>query len=318
MALHAIILAAGKGTRMKSELLKVAHLVAGKPIVEYVVDTVRGLGVDSIYIVVGHQAEVLKKSISDESIHFVMQADQLGTGHAVMQVGHTTTFTPTDHVLVLAGDCPLIDATELQKLMATHIESNAYATILTTKMEKPGTYGRILRGQMGSVIGIREAKDCDATQLGITEVNTGVYVFQAGPLFNSLAKITTNNSQHEYYLTDVIHILKRDGHPVSAYQTARSDTTIGVNTRADLAMINQLIYQQNNEHVMKEGVTIIDPSTTFIDSTASIGLDTIIHPFTVIYGHTQIGCNCIVGPHVYMMNATVESDSYIPPFTRLE
>ena len=317
MTLHAIILAAGKGTRMKSDLLKVAHLVAGKPIVEYVVDTVNALSVDSINVVVGHQADVLMTAIKGPSIRFVMQEEQLGTGHAVMQVARTHSFHPTDSILVLAGDCPLIRESELQRLVATHLETNAYATILTTMMTQPGTYGRILRGKMGSVMGIREAKDCTEEQLTITEVNTGVYVFQAGPLMGALGQLTTNNAQHEYYITDVIHILKQDGLPISATLTPDSEHAIGVNTRADLATINRLIYEHNNQHFMREGVTIIDPGSTFIDSTVTIGLDTIIHPFATIYGHTHIGPHCVIGPHTYLMDARIDANTYLPPFTRM-
>lgn len=317
MGLKAVILAAGKGTRMKSDVLKVAHSVAGKPIVSYVVDTVSALDVDNIYLVVGHQADLLKSSVTHEKMTYVLQEEQLGTGHAVTQVAAHLTPSPDDTIIVLAGDCPLIEESTLRSLIAIHTESNASATILTTMMNEPGTYGRILRGKMGSVLGIREAKDCSPDELQVTEVNTGVYVFQSSALFESLTEVTTNNAQAEYYLTDVIQILKKKGRPVSAFCTPRSDHAIGVNTRMDLAAINKILYQNNNLHFMQEGVSIVDPDSTFIDSTVTIGHDTIIHPFSVIQGHTHIGRGCVVGPHVYIRDGRIEQESVIPPFTKM-
>lgn len=317
MALKAIILAAGKGTRMKSDVLKVAHSVAGKPIVSYVVDTVSAMDVTDIFLVVGHQADLLKKSVQDEKITYVLQEAQLGTGHAAQQVAPHLNAKSPDTILVLAGDCPLIEASTLRNLIAIHTESNAAVTILTTVMTDPGTYGRILRGKMGTVLGIREAKDCTAEELQVNEVNTGVYVFQVPDLFESLEDVTTNNAQKEYYLTDVIQILKKKRRAVSAYCTPRSDHAIGVNTRMDLAAINKILYQNNNLHFMQEGVTIVDPDTTFIDSTVMIGHDTIIHPFSVIQGQTKIGTGCVVGPHVYIRDGRIEHLSVIPPFTKM-
>ncbi len=318
MALKAVVLAAGKGTRMKSDLLKVAHLVAGKPIVSYVVDTVDALGASDIYLVVGHQADRIKSSVRHPKIEYILQTEQLGTGHAVMQVApYVSAGNDDDTVLVLAGDCPLIEEATLRNLVAIHGESNASATILTTNMEQPGTYGRILRGKMGTVLGIREAKDCAPDELRVNEVNTGVYAFKSGDLFRALNSVTTNNSQKEYYLTDVIQILKESGHPISAYRTDRSDHAIGVNTRMDLAAINKILYRNNNHHFMAEGVTIVDPDSTFIDSTVTIGQDTIIQPFSVIQGCTTIGSGCVVGPHVYIQNATISDQSVIPPFSKM-
>jgi bifunctional UDP-N-acetylglucosamine pyrophosphorylase/glucosamine-1-phosphate N-acetyltransferase len=317
MGLKAVILAAGKGTRMKSDVLKVAHGVAGKPIVSYVVETVSELDVSDIFLVVGHQAELLKSAISHPKVTYVLQEEQLGTGHAVMQVADHLDLYADDIVIVLAGDCPLIEDATLRNLIAIHGESNAAATILTTNMECPGTYGRILRGKMGTVLGIREAKDCSPDELQIKEVNTGVYVFQVQDLFKSLNQVTTNNAQREYYLTDVIQILKKNGQPIAAYRTERSDHAIGVNTRMDLAAINKILYRNNNLYFMQEGVTIVDPDSTFIDSTVCIGHDTIIQPFSVIQGNTHIGSRCVIGPHVFIKDAKIEDNSIIPPFTKM-
>jgi bifunctional UDP-N-acetylglucosamine pyrophosphorylase/glucosamine-1-phosphate N-acetyltransferase len=241
MALKAIILAAGKGTRMKSEMLKVAHEVAGKPIINHVIDTVKELGVDDIILVIGHQAELIKEITGYANVKYVMQEEQLGTGHAVMQVEPIIDINQNDTIVVLAGDCPLIEASTLQSLLAIHSESNASGTILTTMMDNPANYGRMLRGKMGTVVGIKEAKDCSAEELAIQEINTGIYCFQAKELFYALHQITNQNAQKEYYLTDVIHILKNKGDAISAFCTHNSNEVIGINTRMDLANINRII-----------------------------------------------------------------------------
>lgn len=318
MALSAIILAAGKGTRMKSDILKVAHHVAGKPIVEYVLDTVLGLDISHVYMVVGHQSDIIKNAIHHPSITYVDQSEQLGTGHAVLQVTPYIKSTNNDAIIVLAGDCPLIQEKTLKNVLAVHKESNASATILTTIMHAPGSYGRILRGKMGRVASIREAKDCTPQELEIKEINTGVYVFNANDLFATLPALQTNNAQNEYYLTDVIHLLKAKGKPIEAYCTPDSDEAIGINTRMDMAKINGIIYQHNNQILMQEGVTIVDPSSTFIDSTVSIGRDSIVYPFTVIRGNAQIGTNCHIGPHAVLSGCTLPNDSTVKPFSIVE
>jgi bifunctional UDP-N-acetylglucosamine pyrophosphorylase / glucosamine-1-phosphate N-acetyltransferase len=315
MGLHAIILAAGKGTRMKSDILKVAHRVAGKPIVEYVLDTVSSLGVDGVYMVVGHQAELIQSSLAHPKMTYVTQAEQLGTGHAVMQVAPYFQSNTTDSVIVLAGDCPLISEATLRNLLAVHTESNAAATVLTTMMDPPGTYGRIHRGKMGRLAGIKEAKDCTPKELEIREINTGVYIFNAKYLFAILPELSTNNAQNEYYLTDVIHMLKARGKSIEAYCTPDSDQAIGINTRMDMAKINAILYQNNNQILMQEGVTIVDPASTFVDSTVKIGRDSILNPFTVIRGETQIGHNCQIGPHAVLTDCQVDDNSVVPPFS---
>jgi bifunctional UDP-N-acetylglucosamine pyrophosphorylase/glucosamine-1-phosphate N-acetyltransferase len=303
---------------MKSEKLKVMHQVAGKPIVNYVVETVQKLGVDEVLMVVGHQAELVRQSLSQPNISFVLQKEQLGTGHAVMQVIPALKGKKDHTLLVLAGDCPLIELETLENLLATHRESNAAATILTAKLDEPDGYGRIIRGKMGTVIAIRESKDCTASERKIREINTGTYVFQMKPLFESLGQLNTDNKQQEYYLTDVVDILKKEGKSVAAYRTENADQVLGINTRLDLSKINQILYQRNNEMFMHEGVTIIDPNTTFIDSTVHIGRDTIIYPFCNILAHTVIGNNCQVGPNCFIRNGKIAAGSVVTPFTKID
>lgn len=309
MAVKAIILAAGKGTRMKSEMLKVAHSVAGKPIINYVIDTVKSLGVDEVILVIGHQAELIQEITSYANAKYVLQKEQLGTGHAVMQVEPILNLSQNDTLIVLAGDCPLIEADTLANLLDIHKESNSCATILTTIMDDPGNYGRILRGKMGTVMGIKEAKDCSPDELKIDEINTGIYCFQAKELFYALHQITNQNAQKEYYLTDVIHILKNKGDTIDAFCTNNVNEVIGINTRMDLAHINRIIYDQTHLRLMQEGVTIIDPATTFIDSTVKIGIDTIIYPFTVLQGKTNIGQNCAIGPFTFLKDKNIPNNT---------
>lgn len=318
MGLKAVVLAAGKGTRMKSEILKVVHQVAGKPIINHVVDTVVELGAEDIYIVVGHQADLVKRNIQQKNTHFVYQEEQLGTGHAVLQVKPYLDLNKEDTLIILAGDCPLINEETLHNLIAIHEESNALGTVLTAMMDDPGSYGRILRGQMGTITGIKEAKDCSKEEKEIIEINTGVYAFQVKALFEHLEQVNTNNTQKEYYLTDVIHLLKEDGGAVASHCCENSNDVIGINTRADLARINQIIYQKNNHHFMQEGVTIIDPSTTFIDSTVQIGVDTIIEPFTIIRENSCIGSHCRIGSHSYIVNGTIANASQLAPYTHIQ
>ncbi len=305
MSVKAVILAAGKGTRMKSEFVKVAHTVAGKPVVNYVIEAVLAASAKSVIVVVGHQAELVQELSSGyPNMSYVLQAEQLGTGHALMQVvPHLT--DPNDTVVVLAGDCPLIKPDTLQALLAVHAQSHAAGTILTTEMADPASYGRILRDEAGHVLAIREAKDCTPDERAVREINTGIYCFSAGLLVDSLQKITTNNVQKEYYLTDVLEILRQAGHGVAAYCTPNSEQAIGINTRMDLAEINRVIYDQNNLHFMTEGVTLTDPATTFIDASVQIGRDTLIHPFCVIRGDTVIGSGCEIGPHAYLVDQSV-------------
>lgn len=312
MLKKAIILAAGKGSRMKSETLKVLHKVAGKPVLQYVVDAVNACGMDEIYIVIGHQGEQVEAAIQDKKVSFVEQKEQLGTGHAVMQVLPQLTDTQDATILVLAGDCPLISPNTIAKLLQMHEESNARATILSTEMKNPASYGRILRTELGNVTGIKEAKDCTAEELKIKEINTGIYAFEKKSFIDALSKITTNNAQGEYYLTDVIHILKGKKEVVDAYCTPDSDQAVGINTRMDLATINQILYQKTNLKHMENGVTIVDPSSTFIDSDVLIGQDTVIEPFNVLRGST------IIGEAVHIKSFNRIENEVIPKNTTLQ
>lgn len=313
--IKAIILAAGKGTRMKSHKIKVLHHVGGKPVVAYVIETVKKIGVTHPYLVVGYQADELKQELNDGSLQYVLQEQQLGTGHAVMQVAPFLEGHPDEKVVILAGDCPLIQPETLKNLLDLHDGQGSSGTILSVEMDEPGNYGRILRNGQGFVDGIREAKDCNPEQLKVKEINTGVYMFNGADLKYALGKLDTNNAQNEYYLTDVFHIMKKEGRIICAYCMQDPDQAIGINTRMDLAMINSVIQRRINTKWMEEGVTLLDPATTFIDDTVDIGKDTVVSPCVVLKGHTKIGEGCDIGAFSHLTNAVVHSGDVIPPYT---
>lgn len=297
---------------MKSGLIKVAHEVGGQPIVRYVCDAVSQLRrLDGIMMVVGYQADVVRQVVNDDRVQYVMQEAQLGTGHAVLQAESHMDLKEDEHVLVLAGDVPLIQANTLNQLVDTHIKDEAFATVLTADIPDAGTYGRILRDSGGDVVGIREAKDCTPEEKRITEFNTGIYLFRSQALFSALKGVNTENSQGEYYLTDVIEGLQKQGRRISALCIADVNEIQGINTRMDLAKVNQVIYDQTNEQLMASGVTLLDPSSTFIDRGVEIGQDTIIYPFCVIQGASKIGKNCVIRSHQELVDQTIPDNKVV-------
>jgi len=315
MKIDAIILAAGKGTRMKSEKLKVLHNVAGKHMLQYILYAVSQLDIDNIYLIVGHQKEEVKNIVNNDKVIFIEQIEQNGTGHAVMQ---TTPYLKNKegYTLVLNADCPLITKETLNSLINFHLETNANTTILTTELENPYGYGRIIRGPMGSIQRIVEERDASPKIKEIKEVNTAFYCFNNLDLFPALEKLKPNNDQGEYYLTDVVKIQKDTGKNIQGLLCEDYDEVMGINNRKDLAKANKIIYMRHNNYLMREGVTILDPETTYIDSNVEIGTDTIIHPFTIIHGDSKIGKNCIIGPHVILENSIINDNEVVPPFKK--
>ncbi|MFC1771278.1 bifunctional N-acetylglucosamine-1-phosphate uridyltransferase/glucosamine-1-phosphate acetyltransferase [Candidatus Margulisiibacteriota bacterium] len=311
-----IILAAGKGTRMKSDKLKVMHQVGAQHIISYVLEAVMRLKAAAIYMIVGHQSQKLEEFLPKD-VNLVEQKEQLGTGHAVMQAAKYFSGNKNETVLVLPGDCPLIKTETLNKLYSLHKQEKADATILTTKLKDPASYGRILRGETGLVHGIREAKDCSREELAIKEVNTGIYLFSSTILFEALKKVTTDNKQGEYYLTDVIEIMVKAKNIIVAYCTDDAEETRGINSRKDLAAVNKNIYSKINDDLMANGVTILDPHTTYVDATAKISKDVEIAPFTIIKGKTVIEKNCVIGPYSYLENCKVTAGQIVPPDSKL-
>lgn len=305
----AIILAAGKGTRMKSKLYKVLHPVAGKPMVEHILNRVIETQPAEIVTVVGHGAEMVKEKLGSCS-KYALQAEQLGTGHAVLQAAGILK-GKAGTTLVISGDTPLLTKETLNNLFEYHDRKNASATILTAHAEDPAGYGRIIRDHVGIVDRIVEQKDATIEEAKVQEINTGTYCFDNIKLFDALEKIGTDNVQGEYYLTDIIEILKGEGENVAAYLTPDFEESMGVNDRAALAKADAIMRQRISRMHMMNGVTIIDPLTTYIDDGVVIGADTVIEPGVSIKGNTVIGEDCVIGAHSRITDSTIDDEVVI-------
>ncbi|MFP7234099.1 bifunctional UDP-N-acetylglucosamine diphosphorylase/glucosamine-1-phosphate N-acetyltransferase GlmU [Bacillus subtilis] len=305
----AVVLAAGQGTRMKSKLYKVLHPVCGKPMVEHVVDEALKLSLSKLVTIVGHGAEEVKKQLGDKS-EYALQAEQLGTAHAVKQA---QPFLADEKgvTIVICGDTPLLTAETMEQMLKEHTQREAKATILTAVAEDPTGYGRIIRGENGAVQKIVEHKDASEEERLVTEINTGTYCFDNEALFRAIDQVSNDNAQGEYYLPDVIEILKNEGETVAAYQTGNFQETLGVNDRVALSQAEQFMKERINKRHMQNGVTLIDPMNTYISPEAVIGSDTVIYPGTVIKGEVQIGEDTIIGPHTEIMNSSIGSRTVI-------
>lgn len=290
----AIILAAGKGVRMKSEMPKVLHPVCWRPMIHYVLDAVKELRISDAVLVLGHKHEEVRKHL-DSAARVVLQEKIQGTGDAVSRALPLLRGFE-GNILVLYGDTPLLTAETLRRLLAHHNRIAPAATILTASMDNPSGYGRIVRDSRGSVSGIVEEKDADGFQKRIKEINTGIICFDGKKLSHWLKKVTPNNAKKEYYLTDVIGLLRANGELVESVETANAGEALGVNSRVELAQANAVMRARINERHMKNGVSIMDTDSTFISFDARIGSDTVIYPFTVIEKNVRIGKHCSVGP----------------------
>ncbi|WP_404996542.1 bifunctional UDP-N-acetylglucosamine diphosphorylase/glucosamine-1-phosphate N-acetyltransferase GlmU [Caldifermentibacillus hisashii] len=300
---YVIVLAAGQGTRMKSKLYKVLHPVCGKPMVRHVIDELKQIGADQIITVVGHGADEVKNELKDDS-EFVLQEQQLGTAHAVMQARDLLQ-DKEGLTLVVCGDTPLLKADTIKAMIDYHINNHSKATILTAVAEDPTGYGRVIRNEQGYVEKIVEHKDASDEEKAVKEINAGTYCFDNASLFHALQKVTNNNAQNEYYLPDVIGILKDAGQTVTAFKTNDFTEIFGINDRVALAQAGKIMQQRINEKHMRNGVTIIDPEQTYIDATAVIGQDTVIYPGTMVKGNTVIGTDCIIGPNSEILNCDI-------------
>ncbi|MDA8210326.1 MAG: bifunctional UDP-N-acetylglucosamine diphosphorylase/glucosamine-1-phosphate N-acetyltransferase GlmU [Clostridia bacterium] len=300
---QAVVLAAGKGTRMKSALPKVLHKILGKPMVQYVLDSCCEIGVDKPILVIGHGAQQVKETIGDQA-HYVIQAEQLGTGHAVLQAEALLRDFAGD-VLVVCGDTPLLQGNTLAALLGRHRKQKASATVLTALMENPTGYGRIVRDQANRVSKIVEHKDATEQEKAIKEVNTGTYCFAAGQLLAALRGLTPNNAQGEYYLTDVLEILNQAGKNVEGFVVGDAEETMGINDRAQLAVAARKIQARTNLRYMLAGVTLTDPATTYIEPGVIVGEDTIVQPNTHLQGKTAIGSGCTIGPNTRIVDSSI-------------
>ncbi len=300
---YAVVLAAGKGTRMKSKLYKVLHPVLGKPMVQHVVDQLQKLELSSITTIVGFGAEKVQDQLGDAS-NFAIQEEQLGTGHAVLQADKFLK-DKEGTTIVVCGDTPLLTDVTLKNLIEFHEKENAKVSVLTTKLSDPTGYGRVVRNDQNQVEKIVEQKDASVEEQQLQEVNTGTYCFDNQFLFDALSKVSNNNSQGEYYLPDVIEIAKKASEKVSAYQTIDDKETIGVNDRVALSQAEMIMKKRVNEKHMRNGVSIVDPEQTYIEADVEIESDVVIYPGCVLRGKTHIKTDATIGPNTEIIDCHV-------------
>lgn len=309
MQTRAIILAAGKGTRMKSEKAKVLHEVCGTPMIEHVINNLDKSGITDLYAVLGHGAGAVSAYLG-EGIHTTIQDEQLGTAHAVMQWKEELTGLD-GHTMVVCGDTPLITETTMQELLKYHLDTGAKATILSSRTRAPFGYGRIVRKENGSVKRIVEEKDATDLEREIKEVSAGTFIFDNQALFNALQSVDNDNAQKEYYLPDVVSILRDKGARVEAYITPDFEETLGINDRIALANAEEVLRNRINTMHMHNGVTLIHPETTYIDAEVEIGTDSIIYPGALIRGNTKIGKNVIITSGTEIKDSIIDDDAEI-------
>lgn len=314
-----IVLAAGEGTRMKSDLPKVLHRIAGKPLVDYVIRSAKEAGAEETVVVIGHKADLVNEELKNKGVVIrkqPMSADvPYGTGFAVMQ--SLDCFKDDDVVVILTGDTPLITADTLKNFINFHQNNGYEACVLTANLKDPTGYGRIVRRENSSIGKIVEEKDASIKEKAIQEVNSGIFTFQGRALRNALTHLETDNAQGELYLTDVIKILNEKGHKVGGYTLKDANEMLGINSRIQLAHVDSLIRKRINERHMENGVSFMDPGSTIVEDDVEIGQDTIIYPGVVLSGKTKIGSHCVlygstrvvdstVGDHVILDNVLIE------------
>jgi bifunctional UDP-N-acetylglucosamine pyrophosphorylase/glucosamine-1-phosphate N-acetyltransferase len=303
-----IILAAGKGTRMKSDVVKVLHPILGLPMLSYPIAlSLSGVKAERTIVVVGYQADQIKERFKNPQIQFALQEEQLGTGHAALQaIPFLKTFAGT--ALILCGDVPLVKADTLRAFIGTFEESHSILSVLTTLVENPFGYGRILRSPEGWVEKIVEEKDASAKERTIREINTGIYCVKVPFLIEGLGEIGKDNAQGEYYLTDLVEIAKKKGLRCSAHIVPDPVEVMGINTRVDLAMANEVLRLAKLKDLMLSGVTMVDPKTTYVDQTVEVGKDTVLYPNCHLQGRTRIGERCVIEPNSTVSDSIVGND----------
>jgi len=330
---HVAILAAGKGTRMKSRVPKVLHKVGGAPMIEHVLGAASTLRPASTVVIIGHEADALRAALGrHHNLTFVVQEPQLGTGHALLTT-RPALERATGTLVLLSGDVPMLSPQTLKGLVDGHTAARAAATVLTATVDDPHGYGRIVRaGQQ--IARIVEEKDASSAEREIREINSGIYAFALDGLFAALGKIAAENAQGEYYLPDLVAIFRQEGRTVETFTLDDPEEIRGINSRAELADMSRAMRQRKNTELMASGVTIEDPATTYIGSDVEIGADTIIHPGVTIGGATRIGSrtevhsgvrivNCTVGDgvtildHCVILDSTVAAGATIGPFAHL-
>jgi bifunctional UDP-N-acetylglucosamine pyrophosphorylase/glucosamine-1-phosphate N-acetyltransferase len=311
------ILAAGKGTRLKSRHPKVLHRVGGKPLLEYVIAAaLQVVPARDVFAIIGHEAEHVQQAVGKTGINFVLQTDQLGTGHAVMVARQA--LVNYDFFLVLSGDVPLIRPQTIQRVRDLHLENEAAMTILTAEPPDPTGYGRILRAKKNGkpteiVSAIIEQKALTNEQQSLPEINSGIYAFSSRSLFAHLDKLTTNNPHQEFYLTDMAAILTRAGEKVAAVPAEDNAEVLGANTRAELASLDALVRARKSAELMEVGVTIFRPETCMIDAEVTVGPDTVLEPFVQLLGKTKIGADTYVSSYSVVRDCQIGDNVTVRP-----
>ncbi|MEM8845070.1 MAG: bifunctional UDP-N-acetylglucosamine diphosphorylase/glucosamine-1-phosphate N-acetyltransferase GlmU [Pseudomonadota bacterium] len=316
MSLIVVILAAGKGTRMRSQLPKVMHEVGGKSMLSHTITTAKSLGAEKVIVVYGHGGEQVKESINDDIVEWVEQAEQLGTGHAVQQA--IPNFTPQDNesVMVLYGDVPLVKTKTLQKLL--DVQKKDSMCILTTKLDDPSGYGRIVRNHKGYIQKIVEEKDADDLTKSISEINTGILCASSNHLTKWLGEITNDNQQQEYYLTDCIGLAVKQGKTVDAVVCPDSSEVMGVNSRANLAEVEKIYQSRLSQELMMRGVTLRDPDSLYIEGNIEVEHDIVIEPNVVLRGDVKLSKNVFVSANCVIIDSIIATGSIIHPNTVIE
>jgi bifunctional UDP-N-acetylglucosamine pyrophosphorylase/glucosamine-1-phosphate N-acetyltransferase len=330
---HIVVLAAGKGTRMKSARPKVLHRVAGSPMIDAVLRTAASIAPRTTTVVIGHEAEALKAALSGHSgLAFVVQEPQLGTAHALLTT-ETVLRGQTGTLILLSGDVPMLSAQTLTNLVDRHTSARAAATVVTAVVERPHGYGRIVRSGE-RIAHIVEERDASSAEREIREINSGIYAFALDGLFDAVHAVAAENAQREYYLTDLVAIYRQRGLGVETLIVSNADEILGINSRAELAEVSRIVRQRKNDELMAAGVTIEDPATTYVDDDVQVGADTIIRPGVSLEGKTTIGSGCEIhsgvrildsriGDRVTVLNhcvvtgATIEHDASVGPFAHL-
>jgi bifunctional UDP-N-acetylglucosamine pyrophosphorylase/glucosamine-1-phosphate N-acetyltransferase len=333
MNINVVILAAGLGTRMKSKRAKVLHRAGGLPLVEHVVKAALGLTTpDRVVVVVGHQADKVTAELEPLGVRFAEQAEQKGTGHALLMCRDSV---PRDGMLLVGyGDTPLLSSETLARLVEVQAGSGKAATLITTRLDDPSGYGRVLLDDEGDVRAIVEQKAATPGQLTVRLINSGIYCFRSDLLWKYIGEITPDNPAREFYLTDMAEILTRAGYKVGNLEIDDPSELLGINTRIELAAVDRILRERKVRDLMLEGVTIEKPETVTIDSAVRVGRDTVIEPFTRLLGRTTVGEDCVIGscsvisgstlgdaveiaPFTYIVDSTIESGADVGPFARL-
>lgn len=312
-----VVLAAGKGTRMKSDKAKVLHEVFFAPMIHHVLEAANSPRIDRTIAVVGHQKDRVAEVLKNFQVSLVVQEEQLGTGHAVLCTREQLAAS-AGTVLILCGDTPLIRSQTIENMLAQHSDTNATLTVMTTRVAEPTNYGRIVCDDQGNVRQIVEEKDATPEQRKIDEINAGIYCAENGFLFEALQQVGSDNSQGEVYLTDIVELANRAGHGVHRFAGVEAEEVLGVNSRVELAAAHKSLQFRRNEELMLSGVTIISPETVSIQKGVTIGTDTCIGPNALISGATKIGKGCWIEANTIIRNSTLGDNVAVGPFSFLE